>query len=1427
MGAGSDGTSPLYCANRSPRLLRGIVLLPWPRRPLLIGASAVGSAALSLAAADQLAAALYGHWKPRLERSFSQQLGQSVQLGAYRGMRPWGLRLGPSAVLATADARSSLRLQGLELVLAPLDSLRQLTPSAAITVDAATVTLVPNASGRYWSLPPRPPAGEPPRLNLQLQLRQPARVSVPARGGLYALNATASVALHRRSLNLRSSLSPLMRGSSGTLQLQGSGQWQRQRWQLRLGLRNLALDDLSRLLPQRRLPQLPGRLNGNLALQLTGSTPQCQGQIQLEGFSWPQAGNRAARGLDTARLRCRGRSLTLAATGVRFDRLQARLSGRFRWRRLDALSIDALRLQRGQSWLTTRGRIDRRGAALQANMRLLARDLPDAARLPLWLQRQTIEGRLDSSGSWRQPRLSIDLAQRQSPLLGAWRARLSWTQGLLQLASLRNTHLRASGAMPLQLGGARGVRSGPLQLDLDLQRYPLQRLTPVLGAPLAGELSARGTVTGPLQQLIPRLQLQVANPTAGPLQLLETWQGDWIGQVGGGGRLVLQSQQPAPDGLLRAELNRSWLPTRVALSRGEGELTLSGSPRRYNWRAGRLLLDGIALGIGAAGPREPLLGQLSGEGDLSLQPLAFGGTVAIAKPAIPGLQLRALQLQGRYGDRRYWVRGSLQPLGRGSVGFDGQGRWQGPFTLQLEARNLERQTLQQLADLGPLWQDRGRWLGGVARDLGTLLINTLGASLQEQLEALARAHQALIAGGRGPDQGQGSFSQRLGQLQTQLDADLTLTGPSLARSSLDLTARAHLFRSSGGSDQPLSREPVTLRLQGLLLQGGGSFSVQHLPLALLSLLTPVPDSLRGGLNLTGRYGLNRRKPELRAQLSLEDAELAGTAVALQQGTVTLQNNRLSLDLALQAKGASNGIELAGVVPLDPSSEALELRLSSRGDGLSFLTALARPVVSWKGGSIDLQLLLRGSLNTPIANGFLRVRDGRLTAIRQPIEELEATLVFDFEQLLVQQLTARIGKGGSLNASGHLGLLTPTASEPALTAQLSKVAFNLPRIQAIAEGSLQISGSLRDLQMGGSVTVNNGIINAQPGGLVPAGPGSAPQAARRTVAQLLLEDWNFQDPLLLVGSEVQTNANENVQRLVPRFRALGFNNLNLRIGPDLKIVLPNVASFRTAGALRLSGRLDPSLRARGLIRLLQGRLNLFTTTFSLDPEAPNVAIFTPAGGLVPYVDIAMRTRVSDSLAVGGLASSGLPSLAEIESQGGLSSLNQLNLVRITVSVAGPADRLAQSIRLRSSPPLPEPRLLALIGGNSLAGLSGGEAGAAIATVVGQTLLSPVIGGLSDALGQRVSFGLYPTYVTPTVASTAALQSRRLAPQLVLGSEIGLDVTERFNLSVLAAPNRSDIPPQLNLNLRASDLLNVQGTVDSQGAWQTQLQLFLRF
>lgn len=328
-----------------------------------------------------------------------------------------------------------------------------------------------------------------------------------------------------------------------------------------------------------------------------------------------------------------------------------------------------------------------------------------------------------------------------------------------------------------------------------------------------------------------------------------------------------------------------------------------------------------------------------------------------------------------------------------------------------------------------------------------------------------------------------------------------------------------------------------------------------------------------------------------------------------------------------------------------------------------------------------------------------------------------------------------------------------------------------------------------------------------------------------MAELLQEKWDFRQPLVLLGPEVPSPGAEAAAQSVPNLPFLSLDRLRVRLGPDLRVVVPNVLNFNTGGLLTLNGKVDPSLRATGVVRLKSGRLGLFTTTFSLDPDSPNVAVFTPSLGLIPYLDVALRTRVSDS--VTATISGDRSSVNDWNLNQSGSALDQLNLVKVVLTISGPADRIGQSIQLRSTPPLSQERLVALIGGNSLAGLTGGNAGAALATVLGQSLLSPLVGSLTDALGQRVSFALYPTYVAPNVELPSANRSRRIPSQLVLGSEIGLDLSERFNFSVLAAPNRSDIPPQMTLRYQASDKLGVQGSVDTQGRWQSQLQLFLRF
>jgi len=1303
-------------------------------------------------------------------------------------------------------------------------------------------------------------------------------------------DTTIQLRQHQLAINALVRL-PQGRQPGGQLSLRAQGQWSRRQWQARLALRQWPLQPLVPLLPpgvQRPFAgRLDGRATGLVVLRDPGRRGprqpaqgrSCQGDLALEAVRWRAAVLPVPLQAPRLDLRCQGQrlqllpanlamapwtgrvsgsyqlggpaagrlALNLAARDPRAGhRLQAQLDGP--WRHPDLVIRGGLRAPAGLAPITLQARlaIDGRrrlqvalpqlslrsgNAQLQARGRLWP-DLQISSeqlvlRSDLWRQAAAartllgaapqLQGQLQVLGSLANPRLQLQLRQSNNPLLGSTQALLQWSDGLLRLVQLTAPELRAEGQWPLALRRGRGLVPGALALQLDLRRYPLARLTPLVGAGLRGLLDARGSIQGPLRALRPNLDLLVERPGAGPVALLEAWQGRLQGLEAGGGQLRLSPLAPAAYGSLEARLDRRWLPLAVLLQRSGGSLSFSGSPRRYSWRAEAFPLEGLHLAMGPRSTLQPVEGLLSGRGWLDLQPLWMGGRVRLERPVLLGVRGRRLLASGSFRDRRFALTGQLQPESAGQIALRLRGERGGSLWSRFEGRGLDARVLRQLLEAWPQWRGAAAPPRGRAADLGSLAIDTLGGSLSDQLVALARARERLAVA-TAVDQVQ---RPRLDDLEGHLDADLTLLGPSTARLYVDLAARGHLWLPRGDRDLALSTNPVTVRLQGPLRDGAGTFSLEGLPLSLLALLTPVPDGLRGDLAARGRYRLGGQRPELDAVLALQQASLRDEPLVLERGLVRLGPEAIALDWSLRGGGATDGLDLRGRVPLGLRQSGLELRVASRGDGLRFLSVLGGKGVQWQQGEADLQLLVRGSLSDPTANGFLRFSDGVLQVAGQTMRQLQGTVLFDFQELELQQFSARVGARGSVSGSGQLALVTPQAELPRLLKlRFRQAPFSLPRLRAQADGELLVSGALLRPSLGGELQLSHGSLNVQPGQLATEAEPTRPV----TVRQLVESKWDFSKPLVVMGAELEGTASRDIRQAVPNLPMIALRGLRLRLGPDLRVTVPNVLNFNTGGVLTLNGQLDPSIRASGVVRLLNGRLGLFTTTFSLDPDAPNVAVFTPSLGLIPYLDIALRTKVSDSMQLGSADRS---SIYDWNLNNTTSALDQLRLVKVNITVTGPADRLADNIRLTSNPPLPEERLIALIGGNSLVGLVGGNATTALATVLGQSLLSPVVGGLSEAFGQRLSFALYPTYFAPAETVAVENRSRRLPAQLVLGSEIGLDLSERFNMSVLAAPNRSDIPPQVTLRYQASDRLGLQTSVDTEGRWQGLLQLFFRF
>ncbi|MGB5136489.1 MAG: hypothetical protein WBN89_15095, partial [Prochlorococcaceae cyanobacterium] len=513
---------------------------------LVAAALAGGAAAASLVSLDRLAAGLYERQRPRLEAQLSAVLGHPVELGAYRGLGWSGLQLGPSRVLPLPSHPSGVQLAGIGLSLDPLASLRRRLPVLEVNLEGVEADLRPNAEGRYWRLLSLDPDLEPPRLAVRLRLRQPARLRIAPADTDLALRGSAMLEPHRREASALLQLRPgaAGRAGAGELQLRGGGNWRSGRWQGRLLSRSVDLRWPAELLGLGG--ELDGRIDGELRLSWRDGDPDCQGELRLRQLSWRSRTGQPALTLDRPRLTCDGTAVSLARSGWRWNRQRGEMGLRARWQP-DAVVLETLELASRESWLRASGRITPT-PSLSGSWLLQPGDIPLDETVSPDLLGSALTGSLRLGGTWSRPELLTQLRQAGNPLLGPWDAQLRWRDQRLLLDRLASEHLSAQGALPLALTAQQGLRSGPLDLRLQLYRYPLSRLSRLLGAELQGLADASGTIRGPLSGLTPEFTLRLDQPGAGPLLLAETWEGDWFGDPAGGGRLRMASRGQAPPG---------------------------------------------------------------------------------------------------------------------------------------------------------------------------------------------------------------------------------------------------------------------------------------------------------------------------------------------------------------------------------------------------------------------------------------------------------------------------------------------------------------------------------------------------------------------------------------------------------------------------------------------------------------------------------------------------------------------------------------------------------------------------------------------------------------------------------------------------------------------------------------------------------------
>ena len=991
--------------------------------------------------------------------------------------------------------------------------------------------------------------------------------------------------------------------------------------------------------------------------------------------------------------------------------------------------------------------------------------------------------------------------------------------------------MRGHGVVDWQPG--RPWQEAGLALNLAMENVSLAPLHP-----LEGELTITGQLGGSLAQ--PRLdgEVTLANPGLALIRSPRRWRGV-IASLSDGHTLYLAAESPVgqhpssaqPDPRLDVQVNSTFRLRDLRFRADNGRLQVTPTEEGYRWTAQDLPLSWLQLAVDGG---LELAGVLHSEGEASLLPgqvPGVHGEMAIDGPGWgPLLRGHRLDLSLAQEGHRLKLDGQFQSdptHGQLAVAaqIDRQPGTPQPWSIHGDFEGVPLGTLRQSVALTRKLLQGISTQTGSSQDLGGLMIGAPGDTLAMQLRRLAMAQErldALLA----PTNG-----HQLRNLEGQLHGDAHIHGGAHQPVWVAVDANLHLWLAEDGVNHALAHnyEPLHLRMEGPL-QGvnPGVFRFSGLPLKLFNLLANLQLPWQGSLAGRGQYQdlLGERLASL--TLDLRGGQLHGHAVQLgPPATLRLKGTAMAVDLALQTTDAASLLTVNGQMDLSGGGEAFQLRLSAGNQVMAVLASLlGEGTVSWNRGDAETTVLIRGTLAQPVLHGYVRLRgvEGRVANI--PVHHLNSVMLFDRNNIFFEEMRATVGEAGSISARGYLGIVQPLATDDPLTVQLQDVDISAPHAHLMASGEMVFHGSVQDLELGGRLQLSRGVIRTDSNREV--NPLAAPPA--RSMADHedgppahpvddALRNWDRQAPLELADLAGASQLERSLLQAMAQLPSIALRSLTVQLGPELALEASTVANFTIAGQVRLSGSTGSGLQPVGLVEFRQGRVNLFTSQFRLDPEARNVALFTPSMGIIPYLDVAMWSQEADTGQGQGrnLAASSAAGIT-----GNTTAFDRLNLVRIQATVEGPADDFPATLRLQSKPPRSQEELVDLIGGNSVNRLVQGSTNSRLFSIVGQPLLEPVLGRLSHALGRRVILAVTPTSFTPPTDS-----DQRGTPEFVLAGEAGFNLSDRVDLTVLGALNRNDLPPQAKLSFQLTPSLITEITAERDGYVKGVLQFSSRF
>ncbi len=194
-------------------------------------------------------------------------------------------------------------------------------------------------------------------------------------------------------------------------------------------------------------------------------------------------------------------------------------------------------------------------------------------------------------------------------------------------------------------------------------------------------------------------------------------------------------------------------------------------------------------------------------------------------------------------------------------------------------------------------------------------------------------------------------------------------------------------------DYKNNKEEFSIDLEGGLLTGKGSLIINKLPLSTANIFLNKPRDFIGGIDMNLFYDLDTKS--FSSEISSNNSSIKNNTIIFDKGLVKFDNSIFDIDFSLLVNDSEIPINIEGSIPIN-KSDNLDLRLIGNGKFIELIDIFADEYFTFKEGDVNLRIILKGTLNKPLLNGFIVINDSEIDFFKNKIKDINSIIIFDFD-----------------------------------------------------------------------------------------------------------------------------------------------------------------------------------------------------------------------------------------------------------------------------------------------------------------------------------------------------------------------------------------------------------------------------------------------